>query len=154
MAAFVLGDQARHEGPHGIDGAAKIDAEAEIPIVIGRVLRRAAQEDAGIADQDMDLARFVRGAREGRAVGDVEANGPHPISTAQRLDRLVERLLADIRDHDARTGVQQLLRDGEADAGAAAGDEGRLVLEVVHGCFSPMTSRRQRCRHRHAGSRH
>ncbi len=52
---------------------------------------------------------------------------------AQGLHRLVERVLPDVGDDDLRAGVQELPRDGEADAGRAAGDEGRLVLEVFHG---------------------
>ncbi len=132
MPALLLRDHPRHEGAHAVDGAAQIHAQAEIPIVIGRILRRPAEVDAGIAADDVDLARRVRRAREGLAVRHVEADGPHPLAARQRLHRLVECLLPDVRDHDPRAGLQEFPRHGEPDAGRAAGDEGRLVLEIVH----------------------
>ena len=130
MAAFSMGEDARQDGDDAVDDAAQIDAQRPVPVAIAGQLDRPDHADAGIVDEQMDLAEprlgLIGGGRVSVAVGDVELQRQHRADA--KLGRgLVEMILPDVGDHDVHAGLLQRLGDAEADAGGAAGDERGLT---------------------------
>ena len=81
-------------------------------------------EDAGVVDDDGDVAAGARGVRDVVVAGHVEPNGD---------DVLVRdaRRVASAAVH-VGTGVEQGLRDRGAETAIGAGDEGRCAFDL-HG---------------------
>ncbi len=98
-------------------------------------MRRFANIDAGIVDQDVDAAEFAHGARDhvsdGRLVGDIARDGYRLdaalLQFSDRRDRL--RFIAS-DDGDSGAGFRQPARHAKADAAIAAGDDGDFASEV------------------------
>ena len=99
--------------------------------LVGQLLERAVARGAGVVDDDVDLAErlhhLVVGALDVGRGADVGLHADHLLPFALRLDgvdRLVERLAGARQDGDVGAGCGEPRRDREADALAAAGDDG------------------------------
>ena len=92
-----------------------------------------APDDAGIVDQDRDRADFrgdLRGdGAAGHPIGDVKSEGLRlAAGVADRRRRLGGRLAIDVEHGKLRALARIAERDGAADPGARAGDDGDVVL--------------------------
>ncbi len=78
---------------------------------------------------------FIRRAGIGRAIRDVQA---YPVDAAsllplvEVLKRLIDLIVADIREHDVHSRIDESLCRTEADAARAAGYERHFAFYVVH----------------------
>src|SRR6266851_3508206 len=89
--------------------------------------------DPGIGDQDIDLSFRLYGLVESievRQFGDVAANACNV--AADRLDSLVELLLAAARYEDVGALFNEPLRCSETYSRGAAGHHGHLSLQLAH----------------------
>src|SRR6202022_439056 len=87
----------------------------------------------GISDQDIDLPLRLHGlveAIEVRQIGDVSPNACN--LTADRLDGLVEFLLAATRYEDVGALIDEPVRCGETYSRGASGNHGHLSLQLAH----------------------
>ena len=83
MPAFPVAADTRQEGLHAVDNPDEIDADAEVPIVVGSAIQGTFQTDTGVVDDDVHFAemalRLIGGSRHGCAIGNVEAtHAPMP----------------------------------------------------------------------------
>src|ERR1700676_2502370 len=93
--------------------------------------------DADIGDQDIDLSLRLHGLVESievRQFGDVSLNACD--AAPDRLQRLVELLLAAARYEDIRAFVDEALRRGETYSRGASGNHGNLSLQLAHHRYS------------------
>ena len=109
---------------------------------------RQAPEDAGVADQDVELAEALieRGSEsiDGLAVGELERNERG--FAARGPDRVVDAfqgLAVAGKQQDMRAFLREFLRDGAADTARGAGDEGDAILEAL--CRQPTSARKESC---------
>src|SRR6202035_3457247 len=88
---------------------------------------------AGISDQNIDLPLRLHGLVEAIEVlqsGDISPYSCHV--AADRLDGLVEFLLAATRYEDVGALIHEPLRRGEAYSRGASGHHGNLSLQLAH----------------------
>ena len=97
-----------------------------------RLLVRA--RDAGVVHEDVHAAECVEGRVSGghhgvglRQVHDRGVNGPR---SGERFRGRTERLDIAVPQAARRAGGEEALRDGEANAARAAGDDGVLSLKI------------------------
>ena len=98
-------------------------------------LRRFADVDAGVVDENVDPAEFAHRALDhggdGGFVGDV---GDHGDSLSPALpevgDRLLRLFFIAPDDSDGGARVRKPTRHAEADSAIAAGDDGHLAAQV------------------------
>jgi hypothetical protein len=115
-------------------------------ISVRDLLERARLVDAQVVDQDVELGEAVQ--RRLRAVrrGEVGRQRFQPrvgVGRADAADRLVDARLAAAVDDHAGALPGQRLRDGEADPGGRAGDQGQLAVQLqVHAVLHPLGNAR------------
>ena len=122
------GEQIGQCGLAAMEDAVEIDAHHPPPALRRQLGEGRAFRRAGIVDQDRDRPLQLPRAREGAidlgAIGDVG----HLEKADAGADDL-QRLAAAPDQGDARALGGQRLRDGGADAGAAAGDDGVMSAQ-------------------------
>ena len=124
-----------------VEDAGEVDRDDVFPIVdhgFRRAQHAVAAGDAGIVDQDRDLADFVGDLFRRRdavvAPGDVEQQALGlAAGVADFLCHVGRRLLVDVEQHDPRALARIAVRDRAPDAGACAGDDRDVILEKGHG---------------------
>ena len=81
MAALAVRLDARHETLDAIDHAVDVDAHDPVPVLVGRLVHRAEDADAGVVADEVDFAehaqRLVRCPVHGLAIGDIQLDGVH-----------------------------------------------------------------------------
>jgi hypothetical protein len=148
VPAFAVLADTRHERLHAIDDAAEIHGHAEVPVVVSRFLERAFEADAGIVDDDVQVAEdalgLIRCRSHGGTVGHVQLDRMHALDVAVVLEAHrggLDVIRPQIREHDVHARPDECFRDAEADAARATRDERGLACEVLHVCplrFSPL----------------
>ncbi len=138
---------------HPVDHSAKIDAQAEIPIVIRRVLHLSGDIDPGIIANDVDWTerafRLIGCAHPCSPVGYVQFDRPDILSPiAKGGERGIERSFPDVGDDDFHPRIDERFRHAQADPAGCARDESHLVLEVLHSNISARCWTRERLRGR------
>ena len=118
-----------HRGADAVDGAEHVDPERALPILGREVVDAAVRgEHAGVADQHVEPAEALHGARDdGFDLGDLTHVGRHRLDCAARLRQAVhgrrERSRADVAQHDIRVGLaRELARQRGAERSPRAGD--------------------------------
>ncbi len=118
-----------------VEGAVHVHVE-RLPEVLGRARagRGLADDDAGVVDEQVDLANALRDlARDvaaGLGRGDVEREGPGlAAGLAHQARGLFHGGGVHVGGDDARTGLRQAQAEGAAVALAGAGDEGQAALQ-------------------------
>jgi hypothetical protein len=129
---------------HGEEGGVEVVAHHGAEGLGRRAAERRRARDAGIGEDDVDLAETRDAGRDGRldrrGVGAVGLHGER-LAAEFGLCRVERLLVAPGDDHLGALGEEEL-RGGEADAAGAARDERRLALEP-HG-RSPCSERGER----------
>ena len=143
----------RPENLDAPDDAHQIDADRPVPARVIPFAIAAPAADAGIVDEDMDLA-IARGGGIGgglqlrlqRHIGDDARD--IGIARLQRGNGGIERVLFDIAQHHLDPGLRQRRGDAEPDARCGTGDECGLAGEIVHvmlrNLFRPTMRRHRR----------
>ena len=120
----------------------RVDVVVDEPLeVLDGVLRQLGEfrQHAGVVDEHVELAERVDGglhARFGRfLIADVP--GEHGdldigVLLADVVGDLIERVVGEAAEEDVGAFAGELVGDGFADAGAGAGDDGRLSFEAFH----------------------
>ena len=98
-------------------------------------MRRLADVDAGVVDEDVDAAEIAGDALghggDGGLVGDVGGDGDRLGAASRQLgDRGVRLRLVAADDRDRGAGFGQSAGHAEPDAAIAAGDDGDLAAEI------------------------
>ena len=101
-------------------------------------MRRLADVDAGVVDQDIDAAEFAFGALDHGGdrglVGDVgDDRDGFAAALLQLRDRGIRLRRVAPDDGDRSTGLRQPARHAQADAAIAAGDDGNAAGEIEGG---------------------
>ncbi len=135
--ALALAFQVRHERLDAVHHTHQVDRDGPGPTVRRPGLHRTAGADAGVVADDVDLTealdRFLRRREDSIAIADVEKNAVDIcVRLAQLRDRGAKGLFFDIRKHEAHAGARETRGKAEADAAGAAGNEGDLVVEILH----------------------
>jgi hypothetical protein len=120
-----------------VEQAIKIDRHDVLPILDHGVRlsgKGVAPVDAGIVDQDRDLADFARHFRRDVAarqpVGDVEREGLRPATVGVDVGYGLGRGLAvDIEDGKRRALARETERNGATDPRARAGDDRDVIAQ-------------------------
>ncbi len=104
-------------------------------------MRRLADIDAGIVDEDVDPAELAADALDhtgdGDLVGDVGDDGYRlDASVAQIGDRRIRLRLVASDDGDASACLRQAARHAEPDTAIAAGDDRDLAAEIEQSMLS------------------
>ena len=126
--------------------ALQVDAQHAVEILFRNIEEVAGRDDAGIVDEDVDLAAEIQ--RRGEEIGDVVAIADicaHETAGAERsepLDRRRAGVGVDIRDDDPRPLGHEPLGDGIADPLGTAGDDGDPVFELHDAAPSLVDQRR------------
>jgi hypothetical protein len=121
--------------PSEPDRTEQLEIEILLHHLVGQRLERRRVRGAGIVDHDVDLAerlhRLVIGALDVGCIRHVcrDAGDLDLRLAAHGGDRGIERLAAACHHGDVGAGGGELHRHGEADALAAAGDDGRAAGE-------------------------
>ncbi|MNP37933.1 hypothetical protein D3C76_1314100 [compost metagenome] len=110
------------------DRGAHVDRHHPVPVVLGHLVQRLLEHEAGIVDQDigaaeapLDLPRDDVGRFAIRQVGF----DPGHLRVGAQL--FIQRLA--LGDQDPRTRLQQFSANPAADAASAAGHDGHLVVQ-------------------------
>ena len=98
-------------------------------------VRRLADVDAGVVDEDVDAAEFAVDALDhggdGGLVGDIGGHGDRLGAALFELGDRGERFgLVASDDRDRGAGFRQSAGHAEPDAAIAAGDDGHLAAEI------------------------
>jgi hypothetical protein len=133
--AVLVGDHLRHDRAAHQVGRDQVDLDDATPDV-GRELPGGgvAAGDAGVVDQDVDLAMrlgdaFGRGGDVGLA-GQLDHVGADAAGLAELALGLGELLAVRVPQGDRGARGEHALGDGVADALRAAGDDGDAALQV------------------------
>ena len=126
------------EGAAAPEGAVEIDVDDVEPMLVGdRLGRRLAAGDAGIVDEDVDLAVARRRARSATSVTRLESVtsmiddlGVVGLSPSGSARPALGDLGVAVGDDDLGAGLGQRLDAGEPDALAAAGHDGGLAARA------------------------
>jgi hypothetical protein len=121
-AALALA-HVRHQSLAEVEHAAQVDVEHRIPVLRGDVHELQRLGDAGVVDQDVDMAERLDGA-VGRllaavAVGHVAREAA--VLSAEALGRVVRRAFVEVDDRDAGAVLGKQPRRSEADPARARG---------------------------------
>src|SRR5581483_4282029 len=112
--------------PARVEGARQIGVDHRPPVLVRHSHQQAVARQAGVVDEDVEVARLVDEPRRLLADRDVSQDG-----TATDLGR--ERLglvrAAAVADDDVGARRRQLRRNGAADPARGAGDESELAVE-------------------------
>ena len=135
--AALAGAQRAEERMRHVEHAGEVDRDDVFPILDhGRVLAEhaVAPRDAGIVDEDRDrpdlVGHLFRHRDAGVAVGDVEGKTFRSAAGIEDcLRRLAGRRLVDVEHHHAGALAGIAGRDGAADPGAGAGNDGDVVFK-------------------------
>ncbi len=138
MAIPALLDHARQERLDAVDRAPQVDVDHPAPVAVGDVSDRASIGDACVVEDQVHLAEqaegFVGEVLDGVKLADV---AQHTVCFravgAEPLDRLVQRGLVDVGEHDPGTAASEFPRRRETDTARASGDYRSAPLESLHG---------------------
>jgi hypothetical protein len=136
IAAPAPRNHARHEGAAGVEGAVEIDADGLAPVLVGQFReRRDAGRMSGAVEQDVEPApsrqQRLGGSRHLAPVGDVDRGDMDLAERFELAFGLFQLGLITAPKLHRGTRLQIELRRGEADAGASAGHQRALGLQVV-----------------------
>ena len=133
----VLRSHAREEGLDAVDDAVHVDREGPVPIGLGRLADDSAGQDAGVVDEQVELAEFgvdlLGQPFVGNGVGDVEVDG-------QRLDLLrfdlcryrLRGAFLDIGEDDVHPLIGAGESDTPSDPGTGTGYQRHFAAQFVH----------------------
>ncbi len=133
----------RYERMDGVDRAAEVHAEGEVPILIGRLMRGAHEVDAGVTAQNstcpsslLDAVLPQKSMRPGLSRSSGTASTRAPVAPVRRPPLLTvsARLSAIATRMPAATKAS---RDSKADAAGGTGDERDPVVERDPSAVSP-----------------
>ena len=126
-----------------IEDAVEIDRHDVLPILqhgVGVRREGVAAVDAGIVDEDRDLADLARDLLCDREAiltfGHVQHEALGLAAGAADLAGGVAYGLVDVEQHDTRALAREAGRDRAADARCGASDDGNVILEKSHGVSS------------------
>ena len=149
LEPVVDGNLGQADGAHGVDGKRLVHARAAVLLVLGdgRDARGVPEGaggrlvDARAVAEDVDAAELGDGGLpQRRDLGPVADVGLLERGCRLALGggsgpRVEERLgfgaELDVGHHDGAAGLEELLGEGQVDAGAGSGDDGILALDVV-----------------------
>ena len=122
------------DGARAVERAVQDDADDGVPSVDREILGGADEVARGVVDEDVDVPEVLDGALDQLVhllgVADVDLNGQRIEPGMAELSRSrFEVCRVPAADDDARAERTEALRNGETDAGAAAGDDGNATLE-------------------------
>ena len=127
------GAAAKHlprDGAAGVEGAAQVRVDDLLPVLVAHARDQRVARDAGVVDEDVDVAELRLDALDQRlrlrGIADVRTHRDAADLRRDRLGRLVPGAV--VHGH-ARAAARQLARDGGADAARAARDEGDLAVQ-------------------------
>ena len=133
-----LRDQPRQERLDAVDGTPQIDVDDEAPIVVAGLGDRARVGDARVVEHHVHVVehpeRLIGEVHDVVELADVADHAVHvdPV-VAQVCDRIVQRGLVDVRQHQAGTAARELFGGGETDSARSAGDDCCAPVVTVHG---------------------
>ena len=116
-------------------------SKALVPVLLGHREEAALRDVGGVVDQDVEPAelgeRFLEQAFDRRRIVEVGRHADHAAVRLafQLVDRLRVARRIEARHDDMRAFLQQLGRDGVADAAVAAGDDRDAVFEAEVHCY-------------------
>jgi len=124
--------------PLAVERGLQVDVQDEVPDLVVHVVEGLVPGDAGVVDQDVDLAELVRGRIHHPAgllhVHRVVGRDQHlAAGVLDGLGRLFSRLGIDVVHHDGRALLGEQLRRGRSDPPAGAGDDGDLPVQTTQG---------------------
>src|SRR6185312_6990415 len=133
-AARVLREHDVDDRLRAVVDALEIDVDDALELLVGHLGEARVLDDAGVVDQRVDAAprrhHRLDHPRDAPLVGDVDLEGQRfAPGRANRVGGLLRGGEVDVADGDARAFVRELDRGRAADALAAAGDDGNLVLQ-------------------------
>jgi hypothetical protein len=149
QAAVAALDHVRHDRPEGVEHPGEVHRDHVVPLLGGELGHRAGAADAGVGDDDIDLAELGdrlrdRGLHRG-AVADVGRDGerasPGLLDELRGLLQLVtlaeavrhrRDVAAQVGDHHIGAGVGQRHRVGATLPARPAGDERNTTVELSH----------------------
>ena len=140
-----------HRPGHGlgrVEGAEQVRLEHLAPGIEAHPHDQVVAGDAGVVDEDVDLAEGAEGGGDqglgGFGLHDVAGLGHR--APAERLDRdgrVARRdLVAAVAERDVRALLREAQHDRPADAARAAGHHRALAVQVDHRAFSLVTGSR------------
>ena len=126
-----------------VEDAGEVDRDDVFPVLddgVGRAQHAVAADDAGIVDEDRDLADLVGDLLRHRdavlASGDIERKALGlAAGVADFLRGFRRGFLVHVEQHDPRALAGISVRDRAPDAGACAGDDGDMIFEKGHAAF-------------------
>ena len=138
VAAALLAEHHLDGLAHGVHGALDVDGEDLVPALVGDVADGLeAVHDAGVVDEDVELAALLHGVVDHAVVGlaarDVAHVGQNLARQAVCLDlggKLGEALLASGHGHDRGALLGEVIGDLTAHARAGTGDDDALSLKT------------------------
>jgi len=108
-----------------------------VPLLHAVVLRRLADVDAGVGDQDVEAPELLDGIGDHALHLGAVIDVGHQCQrlAAQRLDRSGVLLGIPAHDGDLGAGLGEPLRDAQPDAPVAPGNKGNFSCEIkwIHG---------------------
>src|SRR5262249_34856169 len=125
------------------DRAARVEDRGEVrldhctPVVVGHARQQAVACDAGVVDEDVEIACLLDELRRLFGTRDVGLDRSALDLACQRLRLLRPRAVA---DDDVRPGASELLGDRAADPLRGSGDESALALETCEAHASESSS--------------
>ena len=127
----------RRRGLRAQERAGEIDRQHARPVLVGDVEDRLEDGDAGIVDQRVEPAEFLRDGVEGAGhalrVGDVAGRCARVTSgLAERRERALQVLAVDVEQRHAPALGEKALGGGEPDAARGAGDQGGFRCGLAH----------------------
>ena len=127
----------RHHGPDQVEGGREVDGRDGVPLLFRKIFHRGDMLDAGVVDDDVDLAEFGPGgvghgadgfrlAHAGAGIGDFDAGFPSQGEAQGFRSGLAS---PEAVEHDIGALGGQGSGDAEADAAGGAGDDGGFSFE-------------------------
>ena len=129
MARVVL-DHLGEESFDGPEVGGCVNIHCLLHEVVGAVKDRLTGDDAGIVDEDIDLADLLRGAVDELAVSDINLVGVALAAESNDfILHLIEAVLVDVPKNELGAKAGELEGHEAADAAAAASDEDNIALD-------------------------
>jgi hypothetical protein len=122
----------------GMDRAPQVDVDHPAPVVVRHLRDRTRDHNAGIAEDHVDLTEktkcLIGEVNHLLEIPDIAHHAVRfePLGLQMR-DRLLQRRLIDVGEHDSRSPPCELGRGRETDTVCAAGDDGAFAFISVHG---------------------
>ena len=129
--ATLMIEAAREARSRGVGEAAKLEHGVHVRLadqpvlVVGVISGALADVRPRIVDEDVELADAFEDARAVRGRGDVRSDAAHAAIRGPALHAIGRACDAD----DVRAVIDELVGDGQTDAGGDAGDERGLSAE-------------------------